>query len=203
MAAAVSSSAEKIPRRQQILEALAQMLEAPAETRVTTAALASQVGVSEAALYRHFPSKTRMFEGLIEFAEKALLSRIHAIREQESSARECCNRILLLVLTFAERNRGISRVLTGEALSGESERLYKRVTQLFERIETELRQVLREGEIHEGFTTHPATSGAVELMLAAVEGKIRQFVRSGFSRSPTAAWQEQWQALEAGIFRQT
>lgn len=199
----MSSTSSKIPRRQQILEALAQMLEAPVETRVTTAALASRVGVSEAALYRHFPSKTRMYEGLLDFAEEAIFSRIHAIRQQESSSRECCHSILLLVLTFAERNRGISRVLSGEALSGESERLYKRVAQLFDRVETELRQLLREGEIREGFTIQPISSGAVELMLAAVEGKIRQFVRSGFSRSPTAAWQDQWQVLEAGIFRQT
>jgi len=122
-------------RRQQILEALAQMLEANPGDRITTAGLARQVGVSEAALYRHFPSKSKMFEGLIEFIEDTLFSRIKIILNEEPTAALRCEKMLLLLLAFTDRNPGITRILTGDALAGETERLHHRVAQLFDRFE--------------------------------------------------------------------
>ena len=193
-------SARKPQRRQQILEALAQMLEAHPGARITTARLASQVGVSEAALYRHFPSKSKMFEGLIEFIEETLFSRINTIMAEQDQAISRCEQILRLLLVFAERNPGITRLLTGDALAGETERLRTRVAQLYDRLETQLKQILREAELREGLRTVLPVNVAANLLLAAAEGKISQYVRSNFQRSPTAGWEEQWQQLLAGFF---
>lgn len=190
---------DKSSRRQEILQALATMLETSQTHRITTAALAREVGFSEAALYRHFPSKNRMFEALIDFTEDAVFTRVRAILDEVQGAVDQCGSILFLLLMFAEKNPGISRLLTGEALAGEPPKLYSRVSALFDRVETQLRQCLREGEVREGLRTGMTTSCAAELMLAVAEGRIRQFVRSGFSRMPTASWQDQWQALTTGI----
>ena len=195
-------SPKKSQRRQQILEALAQMLEASPGNRITTAGLAKQVGVSEAALYRHFPSKSKMFEGLIEFIEDTLFSRIKLIISEESTAAVRCEKMLLLLLAFAERNPGITRILTGDALAGETERLHRRVAQLFDRFETQLKQVMREAEIHEGLRPQIPLPAAANLLMAAAEGRISQFVRSGFERAPTADWQDQWDLLMQGFFRE-
>lgn len=195
-------SPRKSQRRQQILEALAQMLEASPGNRITTAGLARQVGVSEAALYRHFPSKSKMFEGLIEFIEETLFSRINIILGEETTAAGRCEKMLALLLAFTERNPGITRILTGDALAGETERLHHRVAQLFDRFETQLRQVIREAEIQEGLRPVIPLADAANLLMAAAEGRISQFVRSGFSRSPTAGWNEQWSLLMAGFFRE-
>jgi len=194
---------KKSQRRQQILEALAQMLEASPGTRITTAGLARQVGVSEAALYRHFPSKGKMFEGLIEFIEDTLFSRISIILNEETAAAGRCEKMLLLLLAFTERNPGITRILTGDALTGETERLHQRVAQLFDRYETQLKQVLREAELREGLRPVIPLGAAANLLMATAEGRIAQFVRSGFTRSPTANWTEQWELLMAGFFRRT
>ena len=140
----------KPQRRQQILEALAHMLEASPGSRITTAGLAKQVGVSEAALYRHFPSKSKMFEGLIEFIEDTLFSRVSIILVEEQTAQKRCEKMLMLLLVFTERNPGLTRILTGDALLGETERLHQRVAQLFDRFETQLKQVIREAELREG-----------------------------------------------------
>ena len=194
-------SPRKSQRRQQILEALAQMLEANPGNRITTARLAEQVGVSEAALYRHFPSKSKMFEGLIEFIEDTLFSRISMILTEESTAALRCEKMLTLLLAFTERNPGITRILTGDALAGETERLHVRVAQLFDRFETQLKQVLREAEMREGIRPALTVSDAANLLLAVAEGRISQYVRSGFHRAPTEGWPEQWQLLMAGFFR--
>ncbi|PLW83492.1 nucleoid occlusion factor SlmA [Kineobactrum sediminis] len=190
------------PRRQQILEALAQMLEASPGNRITTAGLARQVGFSEAALYRHFPSKTKMFEGLIEFIEDTLFSRISIILAEEPTAAKRCEKMLMLLLAFTERNPGITRILTGDALTGETERLHQRVAQLFDRYETQLKQVIREAELREGLRPVITAGAAANLLMASAEGRIAQFVRSGFSRPPTAQWQEQWAVLIGGFFRE-
>ncbi|MFT6958494.1 MAG: TetR/AcrR family transcriptional regulator [Halieaceae bacterium] len=195
-------SPKKSQRRQQILEALAQMLEANPGNRITTAGLAKQVGVSEAALYRHFPSKSKMFEGLIEFIEDTLFSRIKLIISEEPTAAARCEKMLLLLLAFAERNPGITRILTGDALAGESERLHQRVAQLFDRFETQLKQVIREAEMREGLRPQIPLAAAANLLMAAAEGRISQFVRSGFQRAPTADWQDQWDLLMRGFFRE-
>lgn len=194
-------SPRKTQRRQQILEALAQMLEANPGERITTARLARQVGVSEAALYRHFPSKSKMFEGLIEFIEETLFSRVNIILAEESGAATRCEKMLTLLLAFTERNPGITRILTGDALAGETERLHARVAQLFDRFETQLKQVLREAEMREGIRPVLTINSAANLMLAVAEGRISQYVRSGFQRSPTESWPEQWQLLMADFFR--
>ncbi|MFV0278323.1 MAG: nucleoid occlusion factor SlmA [Parahaliea sp.] len=193
----------KSQRRQQILEALAQMLEANPGNRITTAGLAREVGVSEAALYRHFPSKSKMFEGLIEFIEETLFSRINRILNEEPTCARRCEKMLGLLLIFTERNPGITRILTGDALAGEPERLHARVAQLFDRYETQLKQVIREAELREGLRPTIPLPQAANLLMAATEGRISQFVRSGFERSPTQGWEEQWSLLMTGFFRET
>jgi TetR/AcrR family transcriptional regulator len=191
----------KSQRRQQILEALAQMLEANPGNRITTAGLAKQVGVSEAALYRHFPSKTKMFEGLIEFIEDTLFSRINIILGEEQTAAQRCEKMLMLLLVFTERNPGLTRILTGDALTGETERLHQRVAQLFDRFETQLKQVIREAELREGLRPSIPLPAAANLLMAAAEGRISQYVRSGFQRLPTTEWAKQWELLMGGFFR--
>lgn len=177
------------------------MLEANPGNRITTAGLARQVGVSEAALYRHFPSKTKMFEGLIEFIEDTLFSRIKLILNEEPTAAGRCEKMLTLLLAFTERNAGITRILTGDALAGETERLHTRVAQLFDRFETQLKQVIREAELREGLRPAIPLPAAANLLMAAAEGRISQFVRSGFRRSPTQDWKQQWELLMAGFFQ--
>jgi TetR/AcrR family transcriptional regulator len=194
-------SPRKSQRKQQILEALAQMLEANPGERITTAKLAKQVGVSEAALYRHFPSKSKMFEGLIEFIEETLFTRVNLILAEETSASSRCEKMLTLLLTFTERNPGITRILTGDALAGEAERLHARVAQLFDRFETQLKQVLREAEMRENLRPVLPVNTAANMLLATAEGRISQYVRSGFQRSPTEGWPDQWQQLIEGFFR--
>lgn len=188
-------------RQQQVLQGLALMLEEDSGKRITIAALARQVGVSEAALYRHFPSKARMFEGLIEFIEQTLFERVTRILEEEDEALIRCERILMLVLGFAEKNPGLSRLLGGDVLTGETARLRQRIHKLFERLETQLKQILREAELHQGQRTSVSVSATANLMVALLEGHISQYVRSDFRRRPTEHWDEQWALLSAQLLR--
>ncbi len=190
-------------RRQEILETLARMLEESPGARITTAALAANVGVSEAALYRDFPSKTKMFEGLIEFIEEAVFSRVALIVKEEPQALRQCEKILTLLLAFVEKNPGITRLLTGDALTGETDRLRTRIAQFYDRLETQLRQVLREAELKEGVRPVLPVNAAANLLLATADGRISQFVRSEFRKSPTENWPEQWAQLTNGFFRKT
>ena len=183
-------------RKEQILQALAQMLETSPGQRITTAKLAAEVGVSEAALYRHFPSKARMFEGLIEFIEDTLLSRINLILENEKESQTRVYNILLLLLTFAEKNPGITRILTGDALQGEQERLRECVQGLFEKLETQFKQVLRERKLREGKTFQSDELTLANFLLAYVEGKMNQFVRSDFKVKPSSQFEKQWPELQ-------
>ncbi len=191
---------KKPSRRDQILQALATMLEECPGERITTARLADRVGVSEAALYRHFPSKAKMFEGLIEFIENTLFSRISRILGDHTNSRDSCGKIVLLLLTFTEKNPGITRILTGDALTGETERLRSRVAQLFDRLETQLRQIMRETEIREGSPLKTTVNIGANLILSVAEGRISQYVRSNFQKSPTASWDSQWRILADTIF---
>ncbi|OQX33984.1 MAG: nucleoid occlusion factor SlmA [Oceanospirillales bacterium LUC14_002_19_P2] len=191
----------KESRKEQILQALAHMLETSPGERITTSRLAQEVGVSEAALYRHFPSKAKMFEGLIEFIEEAIFTRITLIIKEEQSAQDCCRKFLTLLLAFCEKNPGLTRILNGDALAGETERLRLRVIQLFDRLETQLRQVLRDAEIHQGLRTRMTQQETANLLLATAEGRISQYVRSGFKRKPTDSWNDQWECLSLAIFR--
>ncbi|ALU43279.1 MULTISPECIES: nucleoid occlusion factor SlmA [Pseudoalteromonas] len=183
-------------RKEQILQSLAQMLETSPGQRITTAKLATEVGVSEAALYRHFPSKARMFEGLIEFIEDTLLSRINLILENEKETQSRIYNILMLLLTFSEKNPGITRILTGDALQGEQERLRERVQGLFEKLETQFKQVLRERKLREGKTFASDEAALANFFLAYVEGKMNQFVRSDFKAKPAANFASHWQELQ-------
>ena len=194
---------KKASRRQQILESLAHMLEASPGERITTSRLAKEVGVSEAALYRHFPSKSKMFEGLIEFIEDTIFSRINLIMTEEDSGIVRCEKMLSLLLAFAERNPGITRIMTGDALAGETDRLRVRMAQFFDRLEVQLKQTLREAEIKEGIRPNMPIAIAANLLMAAAEGRICQFVRSEFKRRPTENWQEQWPVLVDGFFKKT
>lgn len=183
-------------RREEILQALAQMLESSdGSQRITTAKLAANVGVSEAALYRHFPSKTRMFDSLIEFIEDSLITRINLILHDEKEAIPRLRLILQLILGFGERNPGLSRILTGHALMFEQDRLQGRINQLFERIEVQLKQVLREQKLRdgEGFKTDEALLASQ--LLAFSEGLLSRFVRSGFRYRPTAEFETRWPLL--------
>ena len=187
-------------RREQILQTLAVMLETHPGSRITTAALAAQVGVSEAALYRHFPSKAKMLESLIEFMEDSLLPRIANAHSDFDTVQERCEHVLRLLLGFAERNPGFARLLVGDALQGEDERLRNRVRQLFDRIETELRTILRSWAVERVPAPRPAPAIAANLLLACAEGRINQFVRSEFRQAPTHEWPEQWRALRSALF---
>lgn len=194
------SEEKKISRRDQILQALAHMLETGQASKITTANLARNVGVSEAALYRHFPSKTKMFEGLLEFIEHAIFSRITAIAKAEESGAARCEKIVALLLTFAERNPGLARIITGEALIGDTERLSHRVVQFHERIETQIKTLLRDAEINEGLRTNGPISIAANFMVVHVTGRICQFSRSDFKKKPTENWAQQWQMIAAAVF---
>ena len=185
-------------RRQIILETLAHMLEKNQGEHITTAQLARAVGVSEAALYRHFASKAKMFEGLLEFIEETLFTRINKIIADESRAEARVQNILFLLLGFADKNPGMARLLYGDVLVGETERLRKRVAQIYERIETQMKQILREAEASENLRVPIADTAA--LLLAVVEGSITRYVRSEFKSSPVAGWERQWELLRKSIF---
>ncbi len=191
---------KKNNRRGQILQCLASMLETSHGQRITTAKLAAEVGVSEAALYRHFPSKARMFEGLIEFIEETLFSRINKILDEEKDTITRCQLILHLILGFAEKNPGISRILNGDALQGEQERLRTRIAQLFDRLETQLRQILRERKLREGKALPTDETLIANFLICFVDGRISQFVRSEFSQRPTESFSGQWSFIRSRFF---
>lgn len=191
---------EKASRAQQILEALARQLETHPGQRITTAALAKEVGVSEAALYRHFPSKARMFEGLIEFIEETVFGLVNRILAEEPSAAKRCEKILGVLLGFSARNPGLSRILVGDALTGENDRLRTRITQFYDRLETQLKQILREAESRNELPVGNPSTASANMMLAVAEGRMNQFVRSGFKQSPLERWDEQWSLLLKALF---
>lgn len=190
---------QKTSRKQQILQALAHMLEVNPGARITTARLAKEVGVSEAALYRHFPSKAKMFEGLIEFIEATIFTRINRIRQDHTSTLARMEHSMVLILTFAEKNPGMCRILTGDALSGETERLRARVAQFFERLETQFKQILREAELRDEKSPRIDASPLANLLLAVIEGRIRQYVRSEFEHKPLENWPVQWTFLSSNL----
>ena len=167
-------------RRLQILQTLAAMLQEPKPEKITTAALAARVGVSEAALYRHFASKAQMYEGLIEFIEQTLLGLIARITADTPSPAAQIEAILGMLLNFAEKNPGMTRVLIGDALVHENERLQKRINQLHDRIEAQLRQCLRFCGDRQSELSAPLAN----LLQCVVVGRWHQFAKSGFTRAP-------------------
>ncbi|MFT6986965.1 MAG: TetR/AcrR family transcriptional regulator [Psychromonas sp.] len=183
---------KKINRKDDILRALATMLEGNPGQRITTAKLAAEVGVSEAALYRHFPSKARMFEGLIDFIESTIFTQINLIKEQQKQTLTRIEHLLHFLLGFAEQNPGITRILTGDALLGENERLQLRIEHLFAKLESQVKQVLREKPILDGGKLLIDEAIAANLLMAYIEGRMSQFVRSQFKQKPTQNFKTQW-----------
>jgi len=182
-------------RKLQILQTLAEMLEKPAAEKVTTAALAARLDVSEAALYRHFASKAQMFEGLIAFIEETIFGLVNKITGEQTSGLAQIEAVLVMLLGFAKKNPGMTRVLIGDALVNENERLQLRINQLHDRLEASLKQSLRfavtQKEIPEGVD---ATAHA-NLLLCYVVGRWHQYAKSGFKRDPMELWAEQWKQL--------
>ena len=177
-------------RRLQILQTLATMLQEPGADRITTAALAARLAVSEAALYRHFASKAQMFEALIEFIESSVFSLINQITEQGGQPAAQAQRIVLVLLQFGEKNPGMVRVMVGDALVFEHERLMQRMNQFFDRVEGQLRQCLRvagdaDGELAPTAQGQAHAQALASGLTALVAGRLQRFARSGFRRSPT------------------
>ena len=191
---------QKPSRRDAILHALLGLLENDPGARITTSVLARSVGVTEAALYRHFPSKRKMFEALLEFAEDAVFSRCQVILQEQEDVRVRLQQMVHLVLVFAERNPGLCCVLTGDALVGENEALRKRASQFFERLETQVRQILKEGEIRQGLRPRTSATRGADFVLVFTEGRIQRFIRSSFSRLPSTDFDESWGLVAEGVW---
>jgi TetR/AcrR family transcriptional regulator len=186
-------------RKDQILQTLAEMLENPAGEKVTTAALAARLKVSEAALYRHFRGKAEMFDGLIEFIEQTLFALINKITGEEKSGVRQLEAMLGIMLAFAQKNRGMTRVLIGDALVNEDERLQTRINQLHDRLEAALKQALRFGVSQQEIAQEVDIAAQANLMMSFVDGRWHQFARSGFKRDPVELWAKQWRQLMEGV----
>ncbi len=187
-------------RKNEMLEALARLLEQNPSERITTAAMARAAGVSEAALYRHFASKAKMFEALIGFAEESVFTRINQILEEDKDTASRCYFICYLLLGFSDRNPGITRLLLGDALTGENERLHTRVQQFFQRIETQFKQVLREARLRgePGYRLEPEL--AARLLTDWLEGRMHHYRRSQFTESPLTQLEPVWEAFQQVVF---
>jgi len=182
-------------RKLQILQTLAEMLEQPAAEKITTAALAAKIDVSEAALYRHFASKAQMFEGLIEFIEETLFGLINKITAEEKSGLKQLESMTNMLLGFAQKNRGMTRVLIGDALVHENERLQARINQLHDRVEAALKQSLRFAAGQNEFPANIDPAARANLIMSCVSGRWQQFAKSGFKRDPMQYWPDQWRVL--------
>ena len=182
-------------RKLQILQTLAGMLEVPKGEKITTAALAARLDCSEAALYRHFASKAQMFDGLIEFIESSLFGVINRIEAEEAQGLRQVEQILALLLSFAQRNRGMTRVLIGDALVNENERLQARINLLHDKIEAAIKQALRVAATQEQLAADADFGALANALLCYVVGRWHQYAKSGFAREPMAQWKAQWPML--------
>jgi TetR/AcrR family transcriptional regulator len=182
-------------RKLQILQTLAEMLESPAAERITTAALAAKLDVSEAALYRHFASKAQMFEGLIGFIEETIFGLVNKISSEQPNGLAQLEAIVSMLLGFAKKNRGMTRVLIGDALVNENERLQVRINQLHDRLEATLKQCLRFAATEKQIPEPVDPAAHANLLLCFVVGRWHQFAKSGFKRDPMDLWAQQWKQL--------
>ncbi len=182
-------------RRLQILQTLAEMLEAPSQEKITTASLAARLDVSEAALYRHFASKAQMFEGLIEFIEQTVFSVINKIGAEEAVGMKQVDSMVAVLLGFAKKNPGMTRVLIGEALVNENARLQARINQMHDRIEATLKQALRLAQTQGELPADADVLAQANAIMAFVTGRWHQFAKSGFTRDPSQYWAEQRKIL--------
>ena len=185
-------------RKNQILQTLAQMLEKPAAEKITTAALAKRLDVSEAALYRHFSGKAQMFEGLIDFIEGTIFALINKITTEEKSGVRQVEAVMGVLLGFAQKNRGMTRVLIGDALVNEDERLQQRINQLHERLEATVRQALRFAATQNEIAQDADLGAQANLCMSFIIGRWHQFSKSGFKRDPAEMWGKQWKQLMEG-----
>jgi TetR/AcrR family transcriptional regulator len=186
-------------RKTQILQTLAHMLENPAAEKVTTAGLAAKLDVSEAALYRHFSGKAQMYEGLIEFIEQTLFALINKITTEEKSGTRQVEAIVGVLLGFAQKNPGMTRVLIGDALVHEHERLQARINQLLDRLEAALKQAIRFGVTQQELAAETDAAACANLILSFVTGRWHPFAKSGFRRDPVELWNRQWRQLMEGV----
>jgi len=182
-------------RKLQILQTLAQMLEKPSAEKITTASLAAKLDVSEAALYRHFASKAQMFEGLIAFIEETIFGLVTKIGSEHASGLAQTEAILTMLLGFAKKNQGMTRVLIGDALVNENERLQLRINQLQDRLETTLKQALRFAISQKEIPEDVDVAAHANLLLCYVAGRWQQYAKSGFKRDPMEFWPAQWKQL--------
>lgn len=189
-------------RKLQILQTLAEMLQNPKGEKITTAALAARLDVSEAALYRHFASKAQMFEGLIEFIESSLFSVINTIQAEQQSGIKQVELVMALLLGFAQKNRGLTRVLIGDSLVNEDDRLQTRINQLVDRCEAAFKQALRIAVTGNELLASEDIGGAANMLMCYVIGRWSQFAKSGFAREPMAQWGSQWPMLCAACLSQ-
>ena len=185
-------------RKLQILQTLAQMLQNPRAEKITTAALAAKLDVSEAALYRHFASKAQMFEGLIEFIEESIFGLINKITTDEKSGLKQLEAMLTMLLGFAEKNPGMTRVLIGDALVNEDDRLQTRINQLHDRLEASIKQALRFAANQSELPADMDTAAQANLLMCFVTGRWHQYAKSGFKREPMEHWAGQWRELIRG-----
>lgn len=186
-------------RKAQILQVLAQMLEHPVAEKITTAALAARLDVSEAALYRHFSGKAQMFEGLIDFVEQTLFALINKISSEEKSGVRQAEAMIAVLLGFAQKNRGMTRVLIGDALVNEDARLQARINQLHDRLEAALKQALRFGATQQEIAADVDIAAQANVLMSFVTGRWHQFAKSGFKRDPVELWAKQWRQLMQGV----
>ncbi len=186
-------------RKTQILQTLAHMLEGPSAERITTAALAARIEVSEAALYRHFKGKADMFAGLIDFIEQTLFTLINKITTEEQSGLRQTEAIMTMLLGFAQKNRGMTRVLIGDALVSEDAALQARINQIHDRIEAALKQALRFAATRNEIVADADVTAQANALMSFVAGRWHQYAKSGFRRDPAEFWQRQWKQLMEGV----
>ena len=182
-------------RKLQILQTIATMLEQPKGEKITTALLAAKLDLSEAALYRHFASKAQMFEGLIEFIEQTVFGLVNKITADETSGLRQAEGIVAMLLGFAQKNRGMTRVLIGDALVNENEHLQARINQFLDRVETTLKQALRIAVTQGELDADIDVGAQANVLLCYVIGRWQLFGKSGYARDPMAQWPQQWAIL--------
>ena len=189
-------------RKLQILQTLAGMLEDPSAPKITTAALATRLDCSEAALYRHFASKAQMFEGLIEFIETSLFGVINKISSDQAQGLRQVEEIVALLLGFAQRNRGMTRVLIGDALVNENDRLQARINQMHDKLEASIRQALRVAATQQLISSNADFAALANVLFCYVVGRWQLYAKSGFMREPMALWAQQWPMLGVACLSQ-
>ena len=187
------------PRQLDIMQSLAKMLQAKGPVKVTTASLANECGITEAAIYRHFPSKRKIYEGLVDFCEQSLFDLIGDINSSKDEHLEKVSKIMILLVSFSEKNPGLARLLTREAFSIDEASLDDRIKQMFSKIELQIKQNLQKYEQQTKKKLALPSASSANLLLAFVEGVIRQFVRSGFTEKPTQRISDQASFLTGSL----